>query len=168
MANFPKVDPVDIKQNTRIQQQNIKSKAIKPFTVSQINLVNTQADLQGPFTVNNGSSLSILSIIKNTVNEAFRVGVLPYNIIFFEGTPSINVSTGVNNVIGYGVTGDYTINGPMGMPQFIPYAIPTRIGGNTGQNVVVLTELINNSGGAEDIYFISDSRVLNPYGGGGN
>ena len=156
---FPTTKPIAVANQPRLRQQDIAATAIKPFAFSQQLMLNTQAEILGPFAVNNGASLSILSIINNTVNEKFRVGSLPYNIVFFQ------TSLALSNVIGYGITGDYTINGPMGIPQFSPYAQGLSIGGNTGDNLVFLTELINNSGGSQTIYAITDTRVLTAIGG---
>lgn len=162
---FPSV-PIIQRSNTndrpRLIQQQVRPTAIKPAAVAQTNILNTQATINGPFTLANNASLSVRSIIVNNVNSEFRLGGLPYCITFFED--SLSIST----IIGEGVTGDYTVNGPMPMAQFSPYATSTTAGGNDGNNLVFVTEIINKSGGSHDIYYISNTRVFTPIGGTGD
>lgn len=146
--------------NKRVTQRTIQPNAVRSAQLSQTTLVNTQAEVLGPFTINNGSSLSIRSIVTNNTNPNFRLGGVPYCITFFQTDLSIT------NIIGDQVTGDYTINGPIPMAQFTPYATSSTPGGNDGNNLVFVTELINNSGGTQDIYVITNSRIYVPTGGG--
>lgn len=157
MKGFTSILPTS---TLRIRQQNIMPSAIKPSNVANIAIVNTASEILGPVSLNDGSGLSVKSILTNTVNENFRIGAIPPQIVFFEG------SLNVNNIIGDGVTG-YTVNGPMAMPQFTPLAYSNpdgsiELGGSDGNNLVFLTELINNTGGTETIYVIVSTRVYSP------
>ena len=150
----------------RINQQQVRPSAIKPASMAQTNMVNTQAEILGPFSIANNASLNLSSLITNTSNVNFRLGAVPYSIAFFQ------TSLSTSNVIGSGVTGTYIINGPLAMPQFTPHAYKdttgaTVIGGNDGNDLVFITELINKSGSTQTIYAIIDSRVFTPQGGGG-
>ena len=144
----------------RVTQRSLQPTAVKPSALSQTTIVNTQATINGPFSLNNGSSLSIRSIIANNTNPDFRLGGVPYCITFFQ------TSLATSTIIGDAVTGGYTINGPMPMAQFSPYATSSSAGGNDGNNLVFLTELINNTGGTKNIYYITNTRVYVPLGGG--
>ena len=104
--------------NRRTTQRTLQPGAVRPASLSQTTLVNTDAVIGGPFSLNNGSSLSVRSIIVNTNNPDFRIGGVPYCITFFQTT----LSTGA--IIGDSVTGGYTVNGPMPMAQFSPISFP--------------------------------------------
>lgn len=143
----------------RTSRQSVKPTAIAPSALAQTVLVNTQAEIIGPLTLSNGGNISLTSIIANTANEKIRLGAAPYGVVFFEDS----LSTGA--IIGDSVTG-YIVNGPMAMPKFTPNATSSDIGGSTGDNIVYLTELINDTGMEHDIYIITDTRVLTPIGGG--
>ena len=59
------------------------------------------------------------------------------------------------------------------MPTFTPIATQdadgtlTAMGGNDGNNLVFLTEIVNNTGAPHDIYVITNTRVWTPLGGDG-
>lgn len=158
MVGFPQTTQIKQDMTKRISQQSIVSKTIKPTQLSQQTLQNSSTEILGPLSVNTGDSISVISIVSNTVNPLFRIGTLPYAIAFFEGT--LNVA----NIIGAGPQG-YVINGPMAMPQFTPYAEGASAGGNNGVNLVFVTELVNNTGMTKTIYVITDSRVYFPISG---
>lgn len=143
----------------RISQRGILPNAIKPAQTATTVIINTQAEILGPYTVNNGSSLSLQSIITNE-NPAYRIGGVPYCITYFQD--QIDTDHIIGATIG---TGDYIINGPLPMAQFSPHAIGGSAGGNDGNNLVYLTELINNSGSTQTIYVITNTRVFVPTGG---
>lgn len=160
---FPTIKSIDTSTRPRIQQQNVKPLAIKPAGFAQINLANTQATINGPYNIANGGNLTFKSFIQNTKNDRFRLGGVPYNIVFLEDSLTVP-----DDIIGDTVTG-YNINGPFSMPQFTPHATSIdgtiTLGGNDGDNLVYLTELINNTGSGHDIYVVTDTRVLTPIGG---
>lgn len=149
---------------TRIAQQRIIPTAVKSAGLAQTTLGNTTAEIIGPGSLPDGVAFNIKSFLTNSSNKDFRIGAVPYNIVFFEDDLNIG------SIIGDGVTG-YTINGPFSMPQFTPYATldpvtgNITLGGNDGNNLVFFTEIINNTGFTHDIYAIVDTRVYNPIGG---
>ena len=169
MPNFVYTPPIKRPNNTnystRLSQQMVKPTAIKPAAVNQVNMVNTNSEILGPFSLADGASGTIVSIVYNIVNDKFRLGAVPYNICFFEdGLTSADL-------IGYSITG-YIINS-MSMPTFTPIATQdadgtlTAMGGNDGNNLVFLTEIVNNTGAPHDIYVITNTRVWTPLGGDG-
>lgn len=143
----------------RASQRTILPNAIKPAQLSQQTMVNTEAEILGPFTVGNGSSLSIRSIIASDTNPNYRVGSVPYCITFFQTTLSIS------SIIGDTITSGYTIIGPLPMAQFTPVATTTSAGGNDGYNLVFVTMITNSSGGSKTIYAITNTRTYVPTGG---
>lgn len=163
--SFPTTKPiVSVQQMRRIKQQNITPKEVNPASLSQTTLQNTQAEILGPVELLNGGNISITSILTHNVNPEFRLGGVPYNIVFFED------DLNTDNIIGGPISG-YTINGPFGMPQFTPEAFVNPdtgnnvLGGNDGDNLVFLTEIINDTGDTHDIYIITDTRVYTPVAG---
>lgn len=158
MASFNTVKPLGITIQKKIDLQQTIPKSIKPSSLSRTNIANTQSEILGPFSLNDSSSLTITSIVVNETNPDFRLGAVPYNIVFFQ------TSLGTANIIGYGVTGDYVINN-ISMPVFTPFATDEEIGGSDGNNLVFVTELINNSGMTQTIYAITGTRVFVPTGG---
>jgi len=161
MATFPIANPIDRRSSIRVSQQRILPTAVKPAQLAQTTLVNTQGELLGPFSIANGSSLVLQSIITNTNDPNFRLGAVPYCIVYFQTT----VATA--NIIGGAITGTgYSIKGPMAMPGFSPFATPGVLGGNDDNNLVFLTELVNSSGGGpQTIFAITNTRVYTPLGG---
>lgn len=143
----------------RVIQQRMAPTAVKPNQLAQTTLFNTEANILGPFSLANNASLSIQSVIANSNNPNIRIAGVPYCITFFQ------TSLSVTNIIGSAITGSYTMNGPMPMAQFTPHATASVIGGNNGNNLVFLTELINKSGGTQIIYAITNTRVYTTTGG---
>ena len=147
----------------RISQRQIQATAVKPSALSQNTLINTTAETLGPISLANGVSLSLTSLLFNAQNPNYRLGGVPYSIVFFED------NLNVNDIIGASVTG-YKINGPMAMPTFTPEAYVNSsgsnvLGGNNGNNLVYLTEITNNTGVTHDIYIVTNTRVYLPLGG---
>lgn len=157
----------DQNQNPRVNQQRITPTAIQPAFLSQITLSNTTAGVQGPFSLANGSSLQITSFIINNANPKFKIGTLPYGIVFLEGSPSLSKIIGSPQ--GVPASTGYNLFGPIAMPQFTPIATNINgsitVGGNDGNNIVFITELVNNTGGSKNIYYLSNSRVYTTTGG---
>lgn len=159
MVDFQQTAPFIKRPKRRIMPQDVVSKAIGPRALAQTTLVNTDVEIIGPIALSNGASLSLLSIIANTSNENFRLGASPYSIAFFQDALS------ATNLIGAGIMGDYTINGPLSMPQFDPQSENGSLGGSDGNNLIFITELTNNSGGSQDIYIAVNCRIYSPIGG---
>lgn len=149
-----------VKQTPRVTQQRMYPTAVKPAHLAQLTLVNTPTQELGPFSVTNGNSLVLQSIIANGANPDFRMGGVPYCVAFFQ------TSLSTLNLIGGTITGTgYQIKGPMAMPGFSPLASTGVLGGNDDNNLVYLTELVNNTGGTQTIYVITNTRVYTPLGG---
>lgn len=144
----------------RQQQQNIAPSAIKPPQLAQASLFNSNSQTIGPVSLANNASLSVQSVIANERNPNFRLGGVPYAIAFFQ------TSLTIAHLIGANITGSYTINGPLAMPVFTPYAAGSTAGGSDGNNLVFITELINKSGSPQTIYVVTNTRVYMPIGGG--
>lgn len=147
-------------ESQRVNQQQIAPSAIQPAQLSQTTIVNTTTQTLGPFSIANNASLTIRSLITNSKNADFRLGGIPYCIAFFQ------TSLTTANLIGSGITGSYTINGPLPMPVFTPNAATGVVGGSDGNNLYFITELQNKSGSTQTIYVVTNTRVYNPIGGG--
>lgn len=143
----------------RTSQRTMLPTAIKPAALSQTTIINTQATINGPFSVANGSSLTVRSIITNNTNPDFRLGAVPYGITFFQ------TSLDTTSIIGDSVTSGYAVIGPMAMAQFSPYATSSTAGGSDGNNLVFVTMITNSTGGSKNIYYITNTRVYTPIGG---
>lgn len=149
--------------NARVNQQRILPTAVKPASIAQINLTNSDASIVGPILLPNGGTLGITSVLTNQVNPNFRLGALPYAIAYFQD--NLNALT---SIIGYngGVgSSGYNLYGPLAMPTFTPLATTTTGGGNDGNNMIFISQLTNNTGGDKIIYVITNTRVITPLGG---
>lgn len=142
----------------RASQRGIQPTAIKPAQTAVSVLVNTDTEILGPLSLNDGVSVTVTSIIRNA-NPTYRIGGAPYCIAFFQ----TSLSTG--NIIGSGVTAGYSSMGPFPMPTFTPYATDDDLGGNDGDDLVYITSLTNNTGSTQVIYALTNTRVYTPTGG---
>ncbi len=155
------------KYNDRISQRGLQATAVKAAVLAQTTLSNTIGNVLGPFSVNNGSSLQVSSYIANSSNPENRIAAAPYGIIFMETSPALD------NIIGspQGVAANtgYQLYGPTAMPQFTPIGTlidgQVVIGGNDGNNVIFLTELVNNTGSTQVLYYLTNSRIYTTTGG---
>lgn len=148
----------------RQTQRSIGPTSINPRQLSENTLFNTTATVNGPYTLNNGSALQIRSIVKNAANSQFILGGAPYFITFLQGTLDTSNILGDPNGVSFN---GYHLYGPLAMSAFSPYAVnPSTPGGNDGYDLVFVTELINNTGSQKTIYYITNTRVYMPRGGG--
>jgi hypothetical protein len=106
-----------------------------------------------------GTAPAILTTTTNSIisPEEIKVGVLPFQIMFFEDFTNLRyrIPYGVDNFPPYTVNvawGDYEIIGPLAEPL-------TNITGHRAK-VIYKTYIYNQSGGTHDIYFITGARTL--------
>lgn len=155
---------INKQSGARVNQQRLLPTAVKPAQLAQTTLSNTTASVQGPYSLVNGSSLQITSSIANTSNPDFKIGALPYGIVFFETSATLGHIIGSPQ--GIAASTGYRLFGPIAMPQFTPVAVgSTTVGGNDGSNIIFLTELVNNTGVTKTIYYLSNSRIYTTLGG---
>lgn len=148
------------------QQQRISLQKMYPANVGPPQLLagivqSSNATINGPYSVPNTSSLTIQSIIVAKKDPTIPLGAIPYCIAFFQGSLS------TANIIGSGITGSgYVIKGPFAMPTFTPHATNNNYGGSDGNNLVFVTELYNATGSTQNIYYISNTKIIQSSGGG--
>lgn len=150
--------------------QKPNSAVATPGSVKQTSLTsdfikNSSVFVSGAISLTNGNSLVIQSIITSQTNPNLKLAAVPYSITFFQG------SVATNNMIGVTITGSgYQLKGPQAMPFFTPNAknlASTIYGGSTGANLVYVTELFNNTGSTQTIYYITNTRFIQSGGAAG-
>jgi hypothetical protein len=142
-------------------QRSVLPTAVANAAFGQNFIQNSSTQIGGPISLSNGSSLTIMSIITANANPLIRLGALPFALVFFQG------SLNTNNMIGVTITGNgYLLKGPFAMPNFSPHAMstPKTYGGSDGSNLVFMTELYNATGSAQTIYYITNTRYIQPGG----
>lgn len=151
-----------------VQKQN--SAITTPGSIKQTSLTadfikNSDVFVSGAISLTNGNSLVIQSIITSNTNPNLKLAGVPYSITFFQG------SLATSNMIGITITGSgYQIKGPQALPVFTPNAqnlASTIYGGSTGANLVYVTELYNNTGSTQTIFYITNTRFIQSGGSAG-
>lgn len=151
MRDFNKI----IQDANRIKQQNITPTAVKTRSVENDILQNSVYE-EIPFTMNNNTSTTVNSVITGNVDGS-RIGAVPYQIAFFEGT---TVAGGT--YIDQAATGDYVVLGPFCIPTGI------TIGDNTAteNNLFFKTTIENHSGVTQNLVVAIRFRYIQGVGGG--
>lgn len=139
------------------QYPRTNQRTLQPASVNSRNLNNSiiqNTDLtSGSFSIGNGVTITITSLIVSDTNALNHLAACPYEIAFFE------TSSASANLIPFGsaiATGRYTITS-MAMPGLSPV-------GTDGNNLVFKTAIANNSGSTQTILYYVQCRFIS--GGG--
>lgn len=126
-----------------------------PRMLDQRVIGTTSVYVSDPISLPNLSTLTVISIIKSSLNTNIVLGAVPYEIVFLQGSlDTTNMIPGTSTVSGY------SLFGPCAMPTFSPNAVTGVVGGSDGDNLVYITSLYNNTGSTQTIYYISQTRVF--------
>lgn len=138
----------------KIKSTDIMIGAILPSHITTKLIQPTTTTTNGPTSVANGSALTVTSLVTSKTNPNIPL-FGNYTIAFFEGALT------TDKIIGYTLVHNYIVQGPFLMPAFSPhYAAGITSGGSDGNNLIYNTSIINNTGGSVNLYWITNTRVI--------
>lgn len=175
MNDFSDISPVALSANQlgRISKRDVLPTQVKSRFLPQDILKNSSVST-GTFSINDNVIITITARVYSTLSEDIRLGVIPYMVAFYDADSLGSINPGTNQIPFDTTTGDWDLYGPVAMPDYTVSGKRyfTNSAGNdiyfatNGNNVVIKTAIANNTGGAETVTYLIQSRTIQSRGGG--
>ena len=162
-TNIQRVGGLTAEQARRIGRRNIVPTSVKGRFLPQDILVNSSVDT-GTFNFADGVVITITSTTFHSIDPDIRLGLLPFMVSLFNTSTLSGVDPGTNQIPYDTTTGNFDLYGPTACPNFTVNSKRDSFASD-GNNVVYKVGVRNSSGGAEDVFYIIQTRAIISRGG---
>lgn len=142
------------KQRPRTSQREILPGAVKPRQIEKGFIFSSETQTNTYTGLADGSQLLITTTFVAFPNPKGTVAAVPFQIAIFQDSGDGLLHTEYQIPFGSSIgAADYRITGPLAVPQI------SKIG-NNGFNLVFQTGVLNQSGGAKTIIWVTEARLI--------